>query len=196
MDTSGLLISMVIHYALSPSKFADKSAPAALIRKTEQELVDAGLLMLPTTQLNAVATPALFEYYERLKQVPLRADVQSSLQRFQTSPLFIQMALHYYTVSTPYSEHDRQHANSTAVRSVRETMVRIGLLERADTADGVRDTKLMKTYIENLKTIPIRDDMIRTSFSASELSQIPTEMLLNEIRRRISAKGDSNEVAA
>lgn len=71
------------------------------------------------------------------------------------TPLHLQIALHYYMTPLPYARHDRDHANSPAVRRFTADLVRAGMIEPADTESGYAPTAGLHMWVEALKAVPV-----------------------------------------
>ena len=69
------------------------------------------------------------------------------------TPLQIRMAVHYWSSTAPYAEHDPDHAGSLAVRNQREGLVEAGLLKHE--GSGFRPTEALPVYIEALCRTPL-----------------------------------------
>lgn len=72
------------------------------------------------------------------------------------TPLQITMMMHYYASAAPYALDDPTHANSPAVKSQREKLVNVGLLQECpDCLSGYRTTTRGDAYVDAICKLPL-----------------------------------------
>ena len=70
------------------------------------------------------------------------------------TPLHIQLMLHYYISSEPYSKDDPAHARSESVSRFRHELHKYGLIDSDNNPSGWYPTQLGRDYIERLLAVP------------------------------------------
>jgi hypothetical protein len=73
------------------------------------------------------------------------------------TPLGVRMALHYWTSPGPYASNEPSHANSSAVREMKDFMLKSGLLKFSPAGAG-RDYDAgpaLETYVEALCNVQL-----------------------------------------